>query len=388
MFSNEFLLRLKYLLGVCQVVFTPFITAYSINLAKIFHLIKFLVLMPSRFYQYKKKKWHYYMTEFCYYVGLLTNLFLIQNIFFGAKWDDYFISIYCLTNGPLLSAIILNNDKLFIHSLSHLTSIYIHLTPALLMWGMRWHHNTPNYLDKFPIDFTYNGVKSTYLTFVNQSLFTYLPWIIGYVLFVFIWAHERIEKKENLTLYNQMLKNDKNKTISSLKKTFPKSWMRKILYVIIHVFITYLTTILSSMMFHSFVLNTFMICFFFTCTVWFGSKSTIKRLMIYEKDHKLGQTNIEIGKKCEFYMDEYENVKKQLQQLQNNNNNNDENENEEDYNKIDLEMEMELNKKINQLEKEKNQLIEIIDKHNNKFKNKMTELVENNVLSNKFISFV
>ena len=44
-----------------------------------------------------------------------------------------------MANGPLALAAILLNNSLVLHELENMASCFIHLTPTLLTWTMRWY---------------------------------------------------------------------------------------------------------------------------------------------------------------------------------------------------------------------------------------------------------
>jgi hypothetical protein len=274
--------RLLYLVGVCQLVLTPFTVAYNITMAKYMHMIKFLIFMPMRFLAFKKRKWHYYMVEFCYYASLLLNLFILQERCFGGIFNKYFISIYGITTGPLLWATIFNNDKLFVHSQSHLTSTYIHLTPALMAWGLRWNNNNTEFLQLFPLDFSYYGIKNSYIELLYQFRYTYMPWFIVYYFYMFDYKWERIIEKDNKTMYRQFAENNKS-LFGQLVNKIDNRYIAGLLYMIIHLTSALITALFAIVQFHNIYINTTCVIIAFLITNWAGSYKIITALHLYEK---------------------------------------------------------------------------------------------------------
>jgi hypothetical protein len=277
--------RIAYVVGAFQLVFTPFILFYNMTLAKYIHISKFFVLIPLRFLDFKKRKWHYYMMEFCYYAGVLLNLFILQERLWGGILNHYFITVYAFASGPLIWAIYLNRDKLFLHSQSHLTTTYIHMTPAMMVWGLRWHNNGVDFKEFYPINMSLSGVWSSYVEMLNLTIPIYMVWAVGYYFYMFIFRWEINKRKDNMTMYRQFTENDKNqfgKVANKMKSRYTKG----LLYILTHILSTLITTFIAMIMFNNYYLNTSFIIFTFLVTNWYGSYKLIKAIMFYEENQK------------------------------------------------------------------------------------------------------
>ena len=98
---------------------------------------KAIVLLSYRWYAYKKLRWHYFLFDFCYF----TNFFIL--IYLWLPLGDsirglLFPIIFGFSNGPVLSAIVLWTNSVVPHSIDKMTSLFIHLSPSLALWGIRW----------------------------------------------------------------------------------------------------------------------------------------------------------------------------------------------------------------------------------------------------------
>lgn len=278
-------MRLMYILGAFQLVFTPFILFYNMTLAKYLHIAKFIILMPLRFNSFKKIKWHYFMMEFCYYAGLLLNLFIIQERFMGGIYNHYFVTVYTFASGPLLFAIFLNRDKLFLHSQSHLTSTYIHMTPALMVWGLRWHNNGQDFQELFPIDFTIEHVVNSYLEMMKITIPIYLVWAIAYYLYMFVFAWDRIYERDNQTMYRQFAENDKL-PIKKYADKIESPYIKGLMYLLTHFTSLSITSFLAIIMFNNYYVNTTVIVMAFLAINWFGSYKLVKAIQHYDEWRK------------------------------------------------------------------------------------------------------
>ena len=109
--------------------------------------------MPMRWLYYKQKRHHYFLLDFCYY----TNTLLL--IYFWSPWQPnwLFPTVFVFSHGPLLFAAVIWRNSIVPHSLDRMTSVFIHISPALTTWGTRWY-----------AEFSYNML--IVLTFVGIQL--------------------------------------------------------------------------------------------------------------------------------------------------------------------------------------------------------------------------
>eukprot|EP00039_Didymoeca_costata_P011932 m.170028 g.170028 ORF g.170028 m.170028 type:complete len:481 (+) comp15334_c1_seq5:349-1791(+) len=105
----------------------------------------FCIIMPPllivRIFSYRKKNWHYFLYDFCYFVNILTFLAVV----FDVTWMKQLVFIYA--NGPICYAILVWRNNMVFHSVEQITSVFIHGFPALLTYCWRWHSESqPNTL--------------------------------------------------------------------------------------------------------------------------------------------------------------------------------------------------------------------------------------------------
>ena len=99
-----------------------------------------IALLPGRWYSYKKLKFHYFLFDFCYFTNFLTLVyiwvpsFIIDDSYRG----ELFTLCYSSAIGPVLLAIIMWKNSLVPHSIDKMTSLYIHLSSSITLWGIRW----------------------------------------------------------------------------------------------------------------------------------------------------------------------------------------------------------------------------------------------------------
>lgn len=94
-----------------------------------------LYLIGLRWLEFAKKRQHYLLYDFCYWVNFLA-LFYIW-VFPTSDW--LFRILFINATGPLAFATMCFNHALVFHSYAHMTSVIVHVSPLVLVYGLRWH---------------------------------------------------------------------------------------------------------------------------------------------------------------------------------------------------------------------------------------------------------
>ena len=76
--------------------------------------------------------------DFCYFTNFLILLYLWLPSYFNTLRGMLFPTVFGFTNGPLLAAIVLWRNSVVPHSVDKMTSMFIHTSPAIALWGIRW----------------------------------------------------------------------------------------------------------------------------------------------------------------------------------------------------------------------------------------------------------
>jgi hypothetical protein len=72
---------------------------------------------------YKKRGWHYFLFDLCYYVTILNLVYFW--LLPQSQW--LFVACYTLSHGSLASAVITWRNSLVFHDLDKVTSLFIHI---------------------------------------------------------------------------------------------------------------------------------------------------------------------------------------------------------------------------------------------------------------------
>ncbi len=102
---------------------------------------KAILLLTYRWYAYKKTRDHYFLFDFCYFTNFLIFLYLwLPDWILGPALRGWlFTTCFCFANGPVLVAIMLWKNSLVPHSNDKMTSLFIHISPSLTLFGLRWY---------------------------------------------------------------------------------------------------------------------------------------------------------------------------------------------------------------------------------------------------------
>lgn len=105
-----------------------------------FYTVKFPILMISRTVSFCQQNYQYYMLDWCYFANLLVLVYLWTPLRSDPR---VFTVVFCISHGPLPWAVYLFRNSLVFHSLDRITSCFIHISPMLVMWCLRW--NGPSF---------------------------------------------------------------------------------------------------------------------------------------------------------------------------------------------------------------------------------------------------
>eukprot|EP00928_Gymnodinium_smaydae_P053635 TRINITY_DN37583_c0_g1_i1.p1 TRINITY_DN37583_c0_g1~~TRINITY_DN37583_c0_g1_i1.p1 ORF type:complete len:358 (+),score=37.37 TRINITY_DN37583_c0_g1_i1:66-1139(+) len=136
-----------YTFGVVNLVLTLFVISRYPQYFWCMHLVKAAVLLSWRFYRFHQKGWEWYMIEFCYmntYLTVVCCILTFLRTSFGIDnplhpYNHLLIRIgFAFANGALFWAVLMFNNKLVFHDVDNTCSVYIHFSPALFFWILRW----------------------------------------------------------------------------------------------------------------------------------------------------------------------------------------------------------------------------------------------------------
>ncbi|XP_006460144.1 hypothetical protein AGABI2DRAFT_68552 [Agaricus bisporus var. bisporus H97] len=177
-----------------------------------------LYLLPLRFITYKKRAWHYFLFDLCYYVNIINFIY----IWLLPSNAALFVACYCLSHGPLASAVITWRNSLVFHDQEKVTSLFIHIYPAFTFTVIR--HFYPGASERFPA-----LLKITRLDPVRALLLSgaiYCSWQLLYYKFVLVDRRHKIESGQRTTSFSYLL-NDQRGVIGKFLSLIPPPYREK-----------------------------------------------------------------------------------------------------------------------------------------------------------------
>ncbi|KZT12897.1 uncharacterized protein LAESUDRAFT_638692 [Laetiporus sulphureus 93-53] len=206
--------KLTFFFGVMSLLFTSLMFGLAPEWIHIAYTLQAAYYLPMRVYLYKKRAWHYFLFDLCYYANILNLIY----IWFLPSSSVLLIACYCLSHGSLASAVITWRNSLVFHDFDKVTSLFIHVYPPLTFTVIR--HFYPNAEERFPALVKVPSFQPMRALLLSSII--YLVWQVLYWKFVFINRRTKIESGQRTTSLSFLL-NDKRGVIGrALSKVPPR----------------------------------------------------------------------------------------------------------------------------------------------------------------------
>ncbi|PAV21114.1 integral to membrane [Pyrrhoderma noxium] len=252
--------KISFFFGVMSLLFTSLMFGMAPEWLHISYTVQAFYLLPLRAYQYKKRAWHYFLFDLCYYTTILNLVY----IWFLPSSTLLWVACYCMSHGSLASAVITWRNSLVFHDTDKVTSLFVHIYAPLVFTVIR--HYYPNVDSRFP---AVNKVPYLApLKTLGLSALIYVSWQALYWKFVLVDRRKKIESGERTTSFSWML-NDKRGVIGRMLSRIPRQYRElsfmsgQLVYTLvveIPVFITYRSRFWSAAY----------LLFIFSVSVWNG----------------------------------------------------------------------------------------------------------------------
>jgi hypothetical protein len=160
-----------------------------------------LALMGARWLAFREDGKHYLLFEFCY----IANLAALHYVWAGqGDGAALFQALFAAANGPLALAVLTLQQPLLFHSWQHLASVFIHVCPAMLTWGLRWAGaggggavvicaSPPGCADVGALTLLQRG-----------GALLYCPWALAYFALLFVALDGKVQRKGYRTLWHSV----------------------------------------------------------------------------------------------------------------------------------------------------------------------------------------
>ena len=121
--------KIMFMATMINLIFLSYLLGRHPCYFSYYYIVSVIILVPMRFVNYRIQKYHYFLLDFCYYANLLAVVYLY---FYPSSQIFYNIS-FAFACGPLLIAVPLFTNSFVPHSIDRITSLVIHLLPALTL---------------------------------------------------------------------------------------------------------------------------------------------------------------------------------------------------------------------------------------------------------------
>ncbi|KAG1753674.1 uncharacterized protein EDB91DRAFT_1234105 [Suillus paluster] len=200
--------KVTFFFGVMSLLVSALMFGLAPQWIHIAYTVQGLYLLPLRAYTYKKRSWHYFLFDLCYYVTILNWIYM----WFLPSNPALFMACYS-------SAVITWRNSLVFHDTDKVTSLFVHIYAPFTFTVIR--HFYPNAEDRFP------ALKALpYLDPAGALLMSgaiYVSWQLMYWKFVLVDRRTKIASGQRTTSFSWLL-NDKRSAIGRALSTVPPQY--------------------------------------------------------------------------------------------------------------------------------------------------------------------
>lgn len=251
--------KLAFTVGVVNVGLTMFLLGKVPTQFYIWHSPKTVLLIFLRWLDFRKKKQHYLLFDFCYW----ANFLLLLYVWVFPENSLLFQIAFLCSVGPLSWSVLAFNQAMIFHSWQHVTSVHIHVSPMLLTFGLRWYPDSRFVICDDPP--ACQSVSAGTLMWNALTKF-YIWWIVLYYVWVFLVLGSYIQRNGFQTLYDRVT--TKGPMSFVLKRINAHHLIKKAVYISLHLVFGVLTMALACVFWYSFWAHMVFLGAICTASVW------------------------------------------------------------------------------------------------------------------------
>lgn len=207
--------KISFFFGVHSLLISALLFGLAPQWVHVAYTLQALYLLPMRAYKYKKRAWHYFLFDLCYYSTILNFVYLW--IAPSSPW--LFVSCYCLAHGSLGTAVITWRNSLVFHDSDKVTSLFVHIYAPFTFTTIR--HFYPNAEERFPALKELQHLQPWRALALSGMIYTI--WQLLYWKFVLVDRRKKIESGQRTTSFSWML-NDKRGVIGRILSSVPAGY--------------------------------------------------------------------------------------------------------------------------------------------------------------------
>lgn len=278
--------------GLMNVMITTGVVFRGPQFYWLLHMVKSLYYIPVRFVRFRRDNAELYLLDFCYVATYITVIWCLLGLAnwwrqletaalnplhqLGVSYGWFFRAGFTFAGGSLGWSVIIFRNSMVLHSVDHMTSVFIHLSPVVLFWCLRWGGGFgisrlegwfPNTFDicrgadaevvdqclTFPKVFYWcDACPGTIQEFVVYPAALYLiVWAIPYYLLVFVIFKGAIKRNKKETLYDYLMTDP---SMSAFVRKFPEPcW--PMAYILQHFIVMVISGALTIVFWHNFIIH-------------------------------------------------------------------------------------------------------------------------------------
>jgi hypothetical protein len=307
--SQQMQARMTYTFGLTNTALTFFLAGRSARLTAIYFTLKIVALMMMRWYTWKKRGWHYYLVDLCYVVSLGVSGITLGPILLrlithqtAAPPEWLFRGLWGLAAGPLAWSVSAFSNRAFFHSMDHLGTLTIHVSPALVMYAVHFEGPAHTYgamgsalvrsYDAYqwglPLHFTSlqafassaHALASSIGYTWSCAMMLYMMWISVYSIIIFFVAAPRIKKRGYQTLFRFVI-DGPNPVGKYFRSISSDEWTLRLLFICLHGAFAALTSLIAAVLFHSKALALAWVMTVGMTAVWNSSSMYMQAVSLY-----------------------------------------------------------------------------------------------------------
>ncbi|KAL9712760.1 hypothetical protein Ac2012v2_003997 [Leucoagaricus gongylophorus] len=222
--------KVSFFFGVMTLLFSALMFGMHPEWVHISYTVMGLYLIPLRYIQYKRRAWHYFLFDLCYYVTILNFIY----IWFFPSNAALFVACYCLSHGSLASAVITWRNSLVFHDQDKVTSLFIHIYAPFTFTVIR--HFYPGASQRFPA-----LMQIPYLDPLRALVLSggiYCSWQLLYWKLVLVDRRAKIDSGQRTTSFSYLLNDTRGfigKNLSSIPAKYREAFFigGQLLYAIL-----------------------------------------------------------------------------------------------------------------------------------------------------------
>ncbi|KAE8226683.1 hypothetical protein CF319_g768 [Tilletia indica] len=255
--------KVSFVIGVLNLVCSSLLITSRPDLVPLAYSIQCIYFLPLRVFSYSRRRWHYFLFDYCYWISALCNVFLW--IYPDSRF--LFQASYCAAHGPLAWSVVTWRNSMVFHSLEKMTSLFIHIYPPLVFTTIA------HYIPRDQAEKMYPAIIGLE-TMDGWTCFAftcgvYCVWQILYWTFISTSKKNKIASGERINSYSTMTRG--KGAVANLLGKYPPA-LREPLFMVLQFVYTVVTTLPAPWLLYPHKLtSTIFLMLVLTISVWNGA---------------------------------------------------------------------------------------------------------------------